>query len=409
MVIFLGVLLLIWVPLQAQNTTLLPLLSFSQPRVAGIKYHLVEASCGQPPHLLIIEPYGRGSRICFYTEQDTDYPRIILPAVEFSRLRSFNMDQQLFVFMKKMYKLDIRNFEVDSTELAEDDYSTLSVCNYNREIAVIANSMKKIHIYSYPDFVLLNKVERDEAVQFDLPIIMNDLLLFKNRKNELCAYDLMESKLLNSFNTGKQPAYFLGIKIGSFDDTISWYRSWVSNDSTRIYFTTFSGSIFCVDPVRGRIIIENRRFRGNSANAGLISSFELYLVSGDRIPDLIGASVDKNIYCIDGRTLNLIWQRFTGHENQIPLSFYDINGDKIPEVFGVNDAMTLTIIDGKDGEVLLTESLASSLYQTGISLADLDGNGILNLILNLNRHQVQIYQLDQFSVPKNKLFWLSPF
>jgi hypothetical protein len=164
-----------------------------------------------------------------------------------------------------------------------------------------------------------------------------------------------------------------------------------------------------VDPVSGKIINQNYRFRGINNNAGLISSFELFDVSCDSVPDIIGASVDKNIYCINGLSLDVIWQADTRYENQIPLSYHDINGDSIPDIFGINDAMILTILSGYDGQILYQRSLANRIFQTGVSLADVTGDGILNLIVKLDRYNIQIYRTEQVRVEKNKLIWLSLF
>lgn len=231
--------------------------------------------------------------------------------------------------------------------------------------------------------------------------------MYRNRINELTIYDLNKSKILSQFDSGIQPAYLLGIKIGSFSDNISWFRVSLINNRVLIYFTCFSGSIYCVDPVTGQIINQVYRFGGKENNAGLISSFELIDVSGDGVPDIIGASVDKKNYCINGFSLEVIWQTDTGYENQIPLSYFDINGDSIPDVFGVNDAMILTILSGTDGEMLYQKSLANRNFQTGVSLGDVTGNGILDLIAKLDRYRIQIYQADQVRVQKNKLIWSS--
>ena len=77
-------------------------------------------------------------------------------------------------------------------------------------------------------------------------------------------------------------------------------------------------------------------------------------------------------------------------------------------MFGVNDAMILTILSGEDGRILLRKKLGEKIFQTGVSLVDLDGNGFLDLVVNLDRNTVQIYQCDQIKVDKNKLIWLSP-
>ncbi len=264
-----------------------------------------------------------------------------------------------------------------------------------------------MHVYSLADFSLKYCVERDEERQFDLPVIIEHLLLFQSRSNELAIYDLGNSKIIQRFNTGEKPAYFLGIKIGSFNDIISWYRAYSLNKEVYIYFTTFSGGVYSVNARSGEVIQHKPHFRGNENNAGLISSFDILDANFDQIPDLIGASVDRNIYCIDGKTLDLLWYCDTGYENQIPLSLFDIDKDGVPEVFGVNDAMTITILSGKDGKVLLQQRLSQNMFQTGVSLVDLNGNGLLDILIRSDRRTIQVFQCDSIQVNDGKITWLS--
>jgi outer membrane protein assembly factor BamB len=400
--------LFLFLKIFGQEIKIMPVVTIADEEKRAIDYLLVGSDPKFSPQIIIAFTKAHGTQFSCYNLNDEGSPGFTIPQSGFSRLNTFSHRSFLYIFMKKLYIINTKTFNMDSIELNREDYYSISIHVYSDDTVMVASSIKHIDIYSFPQINLRNSVGREEAIQFDLPLIANKQLVFRNRINELTIYDMDHMQILSRFDSGEQPAYLLGVKIGSFSDNISWYRSALINDRNLIYFTCFSGSIYCVDPVNGKIINQIYRFRGKENNAGLISSFELFDVSGDGVPDLIGASVDKNIYCIDGRSLDVIWQTDTGYENQIPLSYYDITGDSIPEVFGVNDAMVLTILSGNDGQILCQMSLANRIFQTGVSLVDLTGNGILNLIVKLDRCMIQIYQTDKIRVNNNNLIWLSP-
>jgi outer membrane protein assembly factor BamB len=393
---------------RGQELTLSPVFSVSDKSSNSVDYMLVDPDLTHPPYFISISNMTNGTYYKLYGDNQNNIHRFFTPEKGFSRIRSFVIRDDLYTFQERLYKINIKTFSTDSIGLIRNDYESLSLFFTGEETLLVASSFKFVHIYSIDSFDLIHNIEREDERQLDLPRIIDNFFIFQNRSNELAVYDLSDSKIITRFNTGEQPAYFLGIKIGSFDDIISWYRTASINGTIYLYFTTFSGAIYCVNPVTGEVINQIYRFRGKANNAGLISSFEIFDVNRDGMPDIIGASVDNNIYCVDGKSLELLWHYDTGYENQIPLSFYDTDGNGIPEVFGVNDAMILTILSGEDGRILLRKKLGEKIFQTGISLVDLDGNGFLDLVLSLNHDTIQIYQCDQIEIDKNKLIWLSP-
>ena len=393
---------------RGQEISLSPMFSVSNKNSNFVDYMLVDSDSLHPPYFISISSMTNGTYYKLFGDSQNNIRRFFTSEKGFSRIRSFVFRDDLYTFQERLYKINIKTFGTDSIGLIRNDYESLSLFITSEETLLVASSFKFVHIYSIDNFDLIHNIEREDERQLDLPKIIDNFLVFQNRNNELAVYDLSESKIITRFNTGEQPAYFLGIKIGSFADIISWYRTVSINGAIYLYYTTFSGAIFCVNPVNGEAINQIYRFRGKANNAGLISSFEVFDVNRDGMPDIIAASVDNNIYCVDGKSLELLWHYDTGYENQIPSSFCDIDGNGIPEVFGVNDAMILTILSGEDGRILLRKKLGEKIFQTGVSLVDLDGNGFLDLVVNLDRNTVQIYQCDQIKVDKNKLIWLSP-
>jgi hypothetical protein len=238
-----------------------------------------------------------------------------------------------------------------------------------------------------------------------MPVLLDDLLIYQNKANELKLTNINSTDQDTSFSAQAQPAYFLGFKMGQFNDVISAYRVAQCGSTWLLYYTTFSGSVGCIDVLRRKLIFNADRFRGTENNAGLIAFFELFDVNLDDTPDIIGTSVDNHVYALDGSDLSLIWHTDTGDENQMPASFFDITGDAIPEIFCVNDAMNLFIISGSDGQVILNKSLSHIRYQTGICLTDYNGDGQLNLICNLNANTIKIYHLAPMKIERNSILW----
>jgi hypothetical protein len=374
-----------------------------------VDYFLVNSVNGDPVHFLIVTEKSNRTYFEFYTEESEDSPRITVNDQGFSRLRSFSHCGKIYIFMTKLFIIDTDIFQIDSLDLQRDDYINMSLSFVNNDTILIASTFDYIDIYSFPEFIPLSSILRDETIQFDMPLIVDSLIIYRNRVNEIAIFNYKNSVVRALVNTGEEGAYLFGIRVGSFSDNISWYRTSKVQRQMLLYITCFSGTILSVDPTTGSILNQVHRFQGTGNNAGLISSFELYDVSGDGIPDIIGSSVDKNIYCIDGKSLQVIWQTDSGHENQIPMSYYDLNDDYIPEIFFVNDAMTFQIISGKDGQIVCRQRLSSNLYQTGTSLADITGNGHLNLIVKLSKSKIGIYRVDPVHTIKDSVIWLSLF
>lgn len=152
--------------------------------------------------------------------------------------------------------------------------------------------------------------------------------------------------------------------------------------------------------------VEN--FSGTGSNAGVMNYFDLIDVNNDGVGDIIGGSVDHNIYCINGKNLSLIWKFDTDNEIQLPLTFYDVNGDKIPEVFALNDYDNdIYILDGKTGKPLVKKNVKDNSYknlnQSSVILADYNGNGLLDLVVRVNPQTVQLFEMADVKVPQSKI------
>ena len=231
-------------------------------------------------------------------------------------------------------------------------------------------------------------------------------MVYTKKENIIAIYDLINNNEIWSYDFGTQDFYFLGIKVGSGNDFITDFNI----NENRLFLFTVMGSIFEFNLETGKVLLKKEKFKGDDNNAGLIPNFDLVDMNNDGVKDIVGGSVDYNVYCINGKDLSIIWEFDTDNEIQLPLSFYDINGDKIPEVFTVNDYdNNLFILDGKTGKLLVKKGIKDKDYkkliQTSVTMADFDGNGLLDLIVDINPSTIQVYEMSDVRVPANSIIY----
>jgi len=282
---------------------------------------------------------------------------------------------KLFYFLNKLFILDVNDLQLDSVDLKNNDYTTLQISGD----LLIMNTYKNIDIYSINTFKLLNTIKRKETIPWDLPKLQQDLITFKYLQNELQIFDYKRNKQIKRFNTGEKEVSLLGVKIGSMKDAITDYKIY----NNFLYFVTLGGSIYKYDFGLKKNLISRKYFMGDENNAGLINNFWFTDANLDGIEDFVGAAVDNNIYCINGKDLSTLWQYNTGNENQDPIYLYDINADSIPEVFGVNYYdQKLFIIDGKTGKLLYDKILndEGKWYPTSVFVDDRDNDGNIEIV-----------------------------
>ncbi|MBU1299119.1 MAG: VCBS repeat-containing protein [Bacteroidetes bacterium] len=317
---------------------------------------------------------------------------------------------RFYFFARKLLWIDLDNFTVDSTQVSRSDYTSIQVIPFESGARMLASYSGGIDIYDPANLKLTYAIQRSEQVRGDDPQCFNNFIFFENTETELAAYDLMTKKVVWKFNTGVRPVSLLGIKVGSMPNYVSSYRILSEQGSISLVMVTFAGDLYKLNPATGSVIQRNERFKGTGNNAGLITNISLVDMNQDGTKDIVGPSVDHNVYCIDGRTLSVIWEYNTGNESQMPCSFADINGDGTPEVFSVNDEYNLTILDGRKGTLLyqmkVQEGIKSGWNQTEVLLADLNGNGLLDVIVKGGWDKLRIFELGGISVPKNAIVWI---
>jgi len=332
-----------------------------------------------------------------------------VPEIVFSST-AFQFKDKFLYFSRKLYWVDLNNWRLDSLALRRDDYKKLRSERIGKQPVIVASYRGGVDIYDLNTLDLVHEVKRHSQVRVDHPRIKDSILIFENKENELQAYDLSRKKILWNFNAGKQAGYYLGIKIATVDDIFSDYAIIQQNGESYVVATTFFGCLFKLRLRDGQVVLKKERFRGTGNNAGLIANFALSDMDGDGVQDLVGPSVDYNIYCISGKDFSVIWEYDTGFENQMPCSLADINMDGVPDVFAVNDEMKLSILDGKSGkllhEVVLQKGITNGHNQSEVLLGDYTGNGCLDVIVIGGWNMLKVYELESVVIPKNEIVWI---
>ncbi|MDH7603442.1 MAG: hypothetical protein QHH13_00910 [Melioribacter sp.] len=311
---------------------------------------------------------------------------------------TFQYGSTLYIFSTKLYSIDLKSFELDTINLSRNQYKVINIQEFDNKKILVASYNEGVDIYSYPQLILLTNIKRNHEVQYDRPIVRNGILFYKTRNNVLAAYNLKNKHTVWYYDFGKSNVYWLGIKVGTYDNYINEYK--INNNF--LFVSAGVGNLIKLRIEDGKPIIKKEQFKGKENNAGLITNFEFYDINDDGIEDLIAPAVDYNIYCLNGQTLDIIWEYDTGFENQMPVSLFDITGDRVPEIFAVNDEMKLSIIDGKRGklieEVIVVEGVKNGSIQSEVFLADVDGDSTLNVIVKGGRDRLKIYEIPNVKV-----------
>ncbi|MBU1299118.1 MAG: VCBS repeat-containing protein [Bacteroidetes bacterium] len=326
--------------------------------------------------------------------------------------KTFQRQNKIFFFSGKLYFLDLATFHLDSVALMREDYRGLTWVTTGKRDVLIASYADGIDLFDLQTVTLVQEIKRDEEIRLaaNVPVEDNGVMIFQSKENELRGYDLASSRILWSYSFGSQPGYYLGIKIGTARDIISHFAVVRENEKPAVVAASFSGTLVKLDLHTGRVILKKERFKGTGNNAGLIGHFTMLDMNGDGVQDLVGGSVDYNVYCINGKDFSVLWEYNTGYENQMPCSFADVNGDGTPDVFSVNDEYRFTVLDGKTGkliyETIVQEGVKKGWNQTKVLLADLNNNGLLDVIVKGGWDKLRIFELREVRVPKNAIVWI---
>lgn len=323
---------------------------------------------------------------------------------------NFQWQNKIFFFSGKFYSLDLAAFHLDSVALKREDYRGLNWETLGKRDVLVASYADGIDLFDLQTFTLVQEIKRDEKTQAVKAVVDNGVMIFESKENELRGYDLANKRILWSYSFGSQPGYYLGIKIGTFRDFVTHFVVVRESENAAVVAASSFGTLVKLDLYTGQVILKKERFKGTANNAGLIGTFTMMDMNGDGVQDLIGGSVDYNVYCINGKDFSVLWEYNTGFENQMACSLVDVNRDGVPDVFSINDEMKMSIIDGSNGrvlsEIVLQEGVTNGRNQSDVLLADLNGNGLLDVIVKGDWDKLRIFELGGISVPKNAIVWI---
>jgi len=392
---------------------IIPLLTIDEGRETVSSFNIGTDSAHSQNFLLVSSATGNNKLQLFKlrvynAKKDTILEKDLEEYLDLNQ--GFQFRNRFYYFCKKLFWIDFDKITIDSIHLQQDSYNALFLERTKYGDYITASYSSGVEIYDISNNKLVHSILLSEQVRRDRPQRYNNLIFYQNSETELAAYDLTSNKISWKFGTGKRPVSLFGIKVGSMPNIIGRYRMISEHGKPTLVMTTFAGDLFKFDPDNGNVLIKNERFKGMGNNAGLITKIALADINGDGIKDIVGTSVDDNIYCIDGKTLSIIWEYNTDNENQAPLALYDINNDSVPDVFSVNDKGKLSVIDGKTGSLLKEMQLEKDVkfLQSSVILADFNGDGNLDMIVKGGEHRIAVFQISSIQVQQNEIVWI-PF
>ncbi len=104
-------------------------------------------------------------------------------------------------------------------------------------------------------------------------------------------------------------------------------------------------------------------------------------VNNNGSDDVIAASWDDNVYCLDGSSGALIWSHPLGGYASRAESVPDVDGDDVWDVIAGGWSNTVVMISGDDGLAIWTQSLPGSNSWSVNKLGDVNGDDINDVII----------------------------
>jgi outer membrane protein assembly factor BamB len=315
------------------------------------------------------------------------------------RKNYFRHNNKIYILEEKLFSIDLTNLEFDSTryDFKSENSSLIQISINSNDDILICNTNKKVDVYNFTTFDKISSFNRELSLKYPaLSIQANGIIVIKNKENELAAFDINTDKKRWYLNAGSSSVSFLGISLGTFEDSFKNYVLSNIDSSFYLYASTIFGNLYKIDLKSGKVLLQKNRFGGEGNNDGLLTSLYIEDMNQDGIDDIVGAAVDENMYCINGLDFSIIWEYDSGNEHQMPLALYDINGDKIKEVFGVNDYDNiLSVVDGSTGELITEIDIKESdkFFQTYPVVKNFNEKGFVNMMVKTNPRNLRIFKI----------------
>ncbi|MBI5473343.1 MAG: hypothetical protein HY961_13445 [Ignavibacteriae bacterium] len=306
-----------------------------------------------------------------------------------------------FFETQELYGLNFDDFKTakaPSQRLPHDLYTHYRAYKDKTSELLVAENDTIVDVYQFPDLDSIARLKRQTG---EYSYYVDGLVVYNARRRDLFAFNLNEKKMQWKIDAGERKAKFMGISLGVFPGW--WMRPYWNPDDNLVYARTSSGDLYKIKPKSGEVVLKKEQFRGDANNAGLLTRMYFKDMNGDGKNEIVSPSVDENIYCIDPKDFTVKWVYEAENENQMPLAFYDITGDGIPEVFSVCDYdLMLSILDGSSGKLIMDFELKKEhkkFNQTYVVVADIDGNGYLDIITQSSRQKIRFLELKTPKLP----------
>ena len=311
----------------------------------------------------------------------------------------FFFKNKLYILGKKLYILDLASLKFTSTNynFPAENYKILEISENEPDDLLLAGTESNVDVYNFRTFEKLLTIHREVTQKYARPSVQADgMVVFLNKQNELAGFSIKDKKIIWKLNAGTAKITMLGISLGSYNDPLGHYVIYKDKNNYYLYSCTGGGHLYKQDLLTGKVLLEKKSFKGTGNNAGMLTSLYLEDMNKDGVLDLVGAAVDDNMYCLNGKDFSEIWEYDTDNEHQMPLALYDINGDGIKDVFGVNDYDNiLSIVDGRTGKLIKNINVkeGKSFFQTFPVVEDFNEPGYINMMVKTASGSLRIYKI----------------
>jgi len=150
------------------------------------------------------------------------------------------------------------------------------------------------------------------------------------------------------------------------------------DDTGQIVFAALKNGVKSADPLSGKILWD---FQLDTVTTKNYSSPAAYDLNGDGFKDIVFGSMNRRLYCLDGKTGKQLWAFMTGGGIVSSPVIYDLNGDGAQEIlFSALDARTYCL-NAKGAVLWQYATDTANFIRSTPACGDLDGDGRAEALL----------------------------
>jgi outer membrane protein assembly factor BamB len=277
-----------------------------------------------------------------------------------------------------------------------------------KQTYLLADYVTETTIYEFETLHPVVTIKREDSKGRNWVKLLDGIILYQENSSTLEAMDLRSQTVLWQYQLPEREVKFAGIRLGKLRDGFTDFELVHEAGELRVVAAATGGILVKLEARSGNAILLRKEFKGDANNAGLIPHFTLVDMNGDGLLDVVGGSVDGNIYCISGKDFSVLWEFDSGEECQMPCAFADINKDGIPDVFQANDRKRLVILNGKSGSLLFDHQLVENSRrgrQTLLWLAVLNEKGTIDILAEGEQSVLKILEIQETREKPFQILW----